>query len=185
MWQRAALRRAAAAIHAGGLVAYPTEAVYGLGCDPGNAQAVRRLCELKQRSPRAGLILLAAELAQLPGWIDPDATELRALLSETAAPTTWIIRAGPLAADWITGGRPAVAVRLSQHELASALCRESGGPVVSTSANRRGRPPARNAMAVRSAFGDDVDVVLGGATGRWTRPSEIRVAATGERLRAA
>lgn len=185
MWQRAALHRAAVVIHAGGLVAYPTEAVYGLGCDPGNAQAVRRLCELKQRSPRAGLILLAAELDHLPGWIDPDETELRALLSQTTVPTTWIMRAGPLAADWITGGRETVAVRLSHHELASALCREIGGPLVSTSANRRGRPPARNAVAVRSAFGDAVDFVLGGATGRRAKPSEIRVAATGKCIRAA
>jgi L-threonylcarbamoyladenylate synthase len=185
VWRRAALHQAAVAIHAGGIVAYPTEAVYGLGCSPANALAVRRLCELKQRSPRAGLILLAADLEQLPGWIDPDETELRALLSETAVPTTWIIQAGPLAADWITGGRRTVAVRLSRHELAGALCREAGGPLVSTSANRRGRPPARTALAVRSAFGSDVDCVLGGPTGRWARPSEIRVASTGERLRLA
>lgn len=184
MWQRAALHRAAAAIRAGGVVAYPTEAVYGLGCDPGNAQAVRRICELKQRSPRAGFILLAADLEQLPGWIDPDETELRALLSDTPVPTTWIVQAGPLAADWITGGRTTVAVRLSRHPLASGLARETGGPVVSTSANRRGRPPARSALAVRRAFGGAVDLVLGSAAGQWPRPSEIRLAATGERLRA-
>ena len=97
MWQRAALHRAAALIRSGGLVAYPTEAVYGLGCDPGNARAVHRLLTLKQRSPRAGLILLAATVEQLPGWINPSEAELRAVMSDTAVPTTWIVHAGPLA----------------------------------------------------------------------------------------
>jgi L-threonylcarbamoyladenylate synthase len=185
VWRRAALSRAAAVIREGGLVAYPTEAVYGLGCDPGNRAAVRRLCQLKQRPRRAGLILLVAELEQLAGWVDPDRTELRALTSDTDTPITWIVRAGPLAAEWITGGRRDVAVRISRHALASALCREIGIPLVSTSANRRGRPPARHVLAVRTWFGRDLDFVLGGPTGGRPRPSEIRVAANGQRLRTA
>ena len=135
----------------------------------------RSLGALKQRSLRAGLILLAADLDQLLGWIDPDAAELEALMTDVRAPTTWIIRAGPLAGDWITGGRAGVAVRLSGHQLATDLCQAVGGPIVSTSANRRGRPPARTA----------VDFVLAGPTGGWPTPSEIRVAATGARLRGA
>lgn len=184
MWRRAAIDRAAAVIRAGGIVAYPTEAVFGFGCDPGKRQSVSRLCELKQRPLSAGLILLAADLGQLPGWIDPDEDELGALLSETPVPTSWVVRAGPLAAPWITGGRDTLAVRLSRHALASELCEAAGGPLVSTSANRRGRLPARSAVTVRRQFGRAVDFVLGGPTGGGDKPSELRVAATGELLRA-
>lgn len=165
-------------------MAYPTEAVFGFGCDPANEGSVRRLCLLKQRPLSAGLILLAADLNQLPGWIDPDEHELKALLTETDVPTTWIIRAGPLAAPWVTGGRNTLAVRLSRHALATELCKAAGRPLVSTSANRRGRPPARTTVALRRQFGQALDFVLGGAPGHWNRPSEIRVAATGERVRA-
>lgn len=166
-------------------MAYPTEAVFGFGCDPADAAAVRQICALKQRSLRAGLILLVADLDQLPGWIDPDETELKALMTEARVPTTWIVRAGPLAGTWITGGRASVAVRVSGHPLATDLCRAVGGPIVSTSANRRGRPPARSATAVRRQFGQALDFVLAGPTGGWPAPSEIRVAATGARLRGA
>jgi len=183
MWRPARLRQAADLVRAGGLIAYPTEAVYGLGCDPFDRLAVERLCRLKQRPLKAGLILLAADLAQLPGWIDPGDTEWQRLAEVTAVPTTWVVKAGPLAGDWITGGRPTVAVRISQHALASELCEAVGGPLVSTSANRRGHRPARDCRSVRQWFGADIDLILPGPTGGGSRPSAIRVAATGEQLR--
>lgn len=185
MWRPAVLRQAADIVTDGGLIAYPTEAVYGLGCLPGYRDAVLRLCRLKQRPLRAGLILLAAEAADLAGWIDPGEREWARLLSAQDKPTTWIMRAGPLAADWVTGGRPTLAVRLSRHAPATRLCQLIGGPLVSTSANRRGRPPARDALTVRRLFGRDIDYLLGGPTGGWAEPSVIRDAATGRVLRGA
>ncbi|MGI9330364.1 MAG: L-threonylcarbamoyladenylate synthase [Gammaproteobacteria bacterium] len=183
MWRPARLRQAADLLRAGGLIAYPTEAVYGLGCDPFDRLAVERLCRLKQRSLKAGLILIAADLAQLPGWIDPGETEWQRLSEVSAVPTTWVVKAGPLAGNWITGGRTTIAVRISQHALARELCTELGSPLVSTSANRRGRRPARDTRSVRQWFGADIDLILPGPTGGVSRPSAIRVAATGEQLR--
>lgn len=183
MWQRAAIGRAAAIVRAGGIVAYPTEGVFGFGCDPLNRHGVKRICALKQRPLSAGLLLLASNLDQLPGWIDPDAQELDALMTAVNQPTTWIVRAGPLATPWITGGRDTIGVRISGHPPATALCEAAGMPLVSTSANRRGRPPAKAAIAVRRQFGQSVDFVLGGPTGGWNQASEIRVAATGECVR--
>ena len=181
------LRQAAAVIHAGGVLAYPTEGVYGLGCRPDDARAVHRLLELKQRPVSAGLILIAADWEQLEGWIEPTPAELRRLRSaeNTAGsqPITWVVQAGVRAPAWITGGRPLVAVRVTGHPVAAGLCLASGLPLVSTSANRRGKPPARSALGARLRFGTQLDLVVGGATGGCRGPSEIRSAGTGVVLR--
>jgi len=179
------LRQAGAVLRAGGVIAYPTEGVYGLGCRPDDAAAVAHLLWLKQRPVSAGLILIAASLDQLAGWIDPSPAEERRLRDRSDAPAlTWLTRAGPLTPDWITGGRATVAVRVTRHPVAAGLCRAAGLPLVSTSANRRGKPPARSALAVRAVFGAALDRVVGGATGGARGPSEIRVAATGAVVRA-
>lgn len=178
------LRHAAAVVHAGGVIAYPTEGVYGLGCRPDDGHAVRRLLDLKQRPVSAGLILIAASLEQLADWIAPTPREIRRLAAPGSTPVTWLVAAGPLTPEWITGGRPTVAVRVTHHPVAAGLCRTSGLPLVSTSANRRGKPPARSALGARLRFGRQLDLVVGGATGGAAGPTEIRVAATGRVLRA-
>ncbi len=178
-----ALRRAARVVRSGGVIAYPTEAVYGLGCDPSAAEAVRRILRIKGRSSRAGLILIADSAARLRGWIAPTAAERRRMTSRTARPVTWVVTAGPRAHRLLTGGRNTIAVRVTAHPLAAALCRAAAVPLVSTSANRHGRPPARDALAVRRRLGPQIDFVLGGATGGRARASEIRDARSGTVLR--
>ena len=177
------LRHAAAVLHAGGVIAYPTEGVYGLGCRPDEGRAVQFLLELKQRPVSAGLILIAASLEQLDGWIAPTPQEARQLAAGTTRPVTWLVCAGPLTPDWITGGRPSVAVRVTQHPVAAGRCLASGLPLVSTSANRRGKPPARSALAARLRFGRQLDLIVGGATGGATGPTEIRHAGSGRVVR--
>lgn len=178
------LRQAAAVIHAGGVIAYPTEGVYGLGCRPDDSRAVQRLLALKQRPVSAGLILIAASLEQLTDWIEPTAREARQLTATHAGPVTWLVTAGALTPEWITGGRPKVAIRVTRHPVAAGLCRASGLPLVSTSANRRGKPPARSALGARLRFGTRLDLVVGGATGGAAGPTEIRDASSGRVLRA-
>lgn len=177
------VHRAAALLRAGGVVAYPTEGVYGLGCRPDDAAAVDRVLHLKGRPRAAGLILIAADLPQLAGYIAPTAEESARLAGPTPGPVTWVVTAGPKARSFVTGGRPTVAVRLVGHPLAAALCRAAGMPLVSTSANRRGCPPARTGLTARAWFGRRVDAVLGGPTGGAAGPSEIRDAASGRVLR--
>lgn len=178
------LRHAAAVLHAGGVIAYPTEGVYGLGCRPDEGRAVQFLLELKQRPVSAGLILIAASLEQLDGWIAPTPQEARQLSAAASRPVTWLVTAGPLTPDWITGGRSTVAVRVTRHPVAAGLCLASGLPLVSTSANRRGKPPARSALAARLRFGPRLDLIVGGATGGTPGPTEIRHAASGRVARA-
>lgn len=176
------IRLAAEVIRTGGVVAYPTEAVFGLGCDPLDHGAVRRILDLKDRPEAAGLILIAAGPEQLRNWIDPSDAEARRLEGGDQG-VTWVVTAGATTPRWISGGRTTVAVRVIRHPVAAALCREAGMPIVSTSANRRGREPARSALAVRCAFGDGIDYVLSDTTGGRERPSEIRDARTGAVLR--
>ncbi|MFB4203294.1 MULTISPECIES: L-threonylcarbamoyladenylate synthase [Arhodomonas] len=166
-------RLAAAVLDGGGVIAYPTEAVYGLGCDPWQAPAVARLLELKDRPVEKGLILIAADTGQLRDWVTPEALGDPQVNATWPGPVTWILPATGEAAPWITGGRPRIAVRITDHADAAALCRAFGGPLVSTSANPGGAGPARNALRVRTYFDGDVDLVLGGPTGGRARPTTM------------
>ena len=179
-----AIRRAAALVRAGGVIAYPTEAVWGLGCDPLDTEAVARILALKQRRAEEGLILIAADMAQLEAWIEPVSHEIEARVSATwPGPVTWVFPAQPWVPFWVHGGGGLLAVRVTAHAQSAALCRAVGYPIVSTSANRHGHPPARTAAQVRRWLADDVDLILGGATGGRARPSEIRDAITGRAFR--
>lgn len=177
-----AIKRAASIVRDGGVVAYPTEGVYGLGCRPDDRHAVMRICSIKRRDPDAGMVLLAADRKQLDGWID-----LRGAAEELASrperPVTYIVAAGPLTPDWIRGRHVGVAVRISTHPVATALCAAAGMPLVSTSANPSGRPPARNALVLRRNLGKLVDCVVPGRCGPAHGPSEIRDLATGTVIR--
>ena len=178
--------RAVRTLRAGGVVAYPTEAVYGLGCDPFNEKAVMRLLAIKGRAVGKGLILIAADHAQLEPLLLPcSADTLAPVLESWPGPSTWILPAHPRVPVWLTGGSGGVAVRVTAHPLAANLCRRFGGPLVSTSANRCGRPPARTVLGARRALGSRVDYFLSGPTGGGAGPSEIRDAIDGRLLRGA
>lgn len=173
--RRLRLRAVAGAVRAGGVVAYPTEAVYGLGCDPRNERAVRRLLTLKRRPLHKGLILIADDFAQLAPFLQPLSSVDHARLAATwPGPHTWLIPARPDAPRWLRGRHDTLAVRVTAHPLAAALCRACGHALVSTSANFSGRPPARTALAVRRQLGRSIDAVLAGPTGGVEKPTEIR-----------
>ncbi|MFA5494751.1 MAG: Sua5/YciO/YrdC/YwlC family protein [Porticoccaceae bacterium] len=178
------IHRAAQAIARGGVVAYPTESVWGLGCDPRDAGAVDEILRLKGRAVAKGLILIAADLDQALPFLGPLAeAERRQLAAPGTRPVTWVVPASPLAPPWITGGRATLALRITRHPLAAALCAVAGTPLVSTSANPQGRPPARNALQVRQYFGDRLADITPGAVGGAAKPSEIRDLRSGEILR--
>lgn len=186
MASRQLLRRAVRALHDGGVIAYPTEAVFGLGCDPGNPTAVRRLLGMKRRSPRHGLILVASDFEQLREYVAPLPGEIVArLLASWPGPQTWVVPAATNCPLWLTGEHDSIAVRVSDHPLVGALCSAAGMAIVSTSANRRGHSPARSALACRMRFGAELDVVVAGKTGGLRKPTAIRDAMSGELIRPA
>ncbi|MBS0571282.1 MAG: Sua5/YciO/YrdC/YwlC family protein [Proteobacteria bacterium] len=182
----AALQAAASALQAGGVIAYPTEAVYGLGCDPHNRVAFERVFVLKQRPPTQGVLLIAAEFAQVEKYVDA-ATPADAIARARATwpgPTTWVFPRAAGVPGWIAGTHAGIALRVTAHPLAAALCHAFGGALVSTSANRHGEPPARTASEVRAAFGGELAYILDGAVAGLSRPTPIRDALTGEWIRA-
>lgn len=175
---------AAGYLRGGGVIAYPTEGVWGLGCDPDNAHAVARLLALKRREPGKGLILIAANLAQVEPYLEGLRAEQRAMLEATwPGAQTWVVPANARASAWITGGRPGLALRVSANPVVQALCLAYGGPLVSTSANPSGRPAPRSALRVRRYFPRQLDYVLAGALGGQSGPTPIRDLLTGELLR--
>ncbi|GGY30065.1 threonylcarbamoyl-AMP synthase [Rhodanobacter panaciterrae] len=178
---------AAERLHAGDVLAYPTEAVFGLGCDPHDHVAFERLFALKQRPPTQGVLLIAAEFAQVERYIELGAVPaevLRQVRASWPGPHTWIF---PRSADvpaWIAGAHAGIALRVTAHEPAAALCRAFGGALVSTSANPHGQPPARLAQTVADYFGDALDGLLDAPLGGQTSPTVIRDALSGAIIRA-
>ena len=180
-----AIRQAARILRSGGVVAHPTEAVYGLACDPLDPAAVERLLHLKGRPVEKGLILIAASFEQLERFVTvPDAEALERAEASWPGQVTWLFPAAPETPYWLTGRHSTLAVRVTAHPLTRALSETFGGPLVSTSANPAGRPPPRSALAVRRYFGDALDRILSGPLGGADRPSEIRDLASGRILRA-
>ncbi|MCD6061487.1 MAG: threonylcarbamoyl-AMP synthase, partial [Moraxellaceae bacterium] len=178
------LRCAVHALQAGQVIAYPTEAVWGLGCDPFDEGAVRKVLELKQRSEAKGLIIIAADIAQIEPWLEAlDEVQKQAVRATWPGPYTWIVPA-PRAPRWLRGEHASLAVRVSAHPGVQALCRAWGGPLVSTSANRSGHPPVPTPLALHREFGDGLGYILPGTLGGDAKPSEIRDAVTGVVLRA-
>ena len=181
-----AIADAAALLHRGGVVAYPTEAVWGLGCDPADEAAMTRLLAIKQRPVGKGVILVADALEPLQGWIDLEAlpaSRRDAVLASWPGPNTWVVPAAAAAPRWITGDHDGIAVRISAHPGVAALCRAFGGPLVSTSANLAGEPPARSREQLDPRLLATIDGLVDGATGGLEQPTAIRIARDGSILR--
>lgn len=177
-----AATRASEILLGGGVIAYPTEGVFGLGCLPDDVDAVARILFIKQRSPRKGLILIAARPAQFEGWID-SAVGGALPKPDPRKPVTWIVPPTTRVPAIVTGDNPGLAIRITTNPVAAAICNAVDMPIVSTSANVAGRPVARNAFVLRRNFGRLVDYVVPGECGPASGPSEIRELATGRVLR--
>ncbi len=178
------LQSAAEIIHAGGVVAYPTESVYGLGCDPFNEAAVMRLLAIKQRPVDKGLILIGADLEQLLPYVQLTDAQQQQLAAGWPAPLTYLVPITDAVPAWVRGSHPKVAIRVPDHPLARELCRRVGHPIISTSANLSGRPSARNPFQVARQLGDQLDFIVTGACDRASKPSTIIDLESGRTLRA-
>jgi len=176
---------AAKALKAGLIIAYPTEAVWGLGCDPDNETAVHKLLKLKERDVAKGLLLVAASLAQIDSLLlTLEETERQRLRQPSPVATTWLIPdPNNDYPPWIKGRHAEVAIRISAHPLVRAICTEFGGPIVSTSANLAGEPEIRSRTGLMESFGNKIDFFAEGKLGGAAAPSQIRNLRTGERIR--
>lgn len=172
-------------IKLGRVIAYPTEAVYGLGCDPFNKDAFEQLLQLKNRSVEKGVILIAASVSQLEGLVliqnQPWTQAVLESWNQVNQPMTWVLPARPDVPAWLTGGRSTLAVRVTHHPVAKALCEQFKKPLVSTSANISGEMPIRSVAACEKAF-PDLAIVEGDLMGQ-AQPSQIWDAQTLSQLR--
>ncbi len=177
------LSQAAAIIQQGGVIAYSTDTILGLGCDPQNRTAVERVLWLKQRGVEKGLILLMEDPAVVEQYSQPLSNQQYAEISSPVSqlPVTWLLPAQHAAPDWITGGQDRVALRITSHPIARGLCARLGA-IVSTSANFSNYPVATDARQIRTWFGPHLDYVIIGASGTGA-PSEIRDLRSGRILR--
>lgn len=178
------LKQATRKLRNGGVIAYATEAVYGLGCDPRNENAVQHLLALKQRPWQKGLILIAADWSMLEDYLAPlPDDKCEQIFATWPGPVTWLWPARPWVPGWLRGIHNTLAVRITAHSQAAALCNEWGNALVSTSANISDKPPAKTPFQVRCQFGKQLDYILPGAVGERQKPSEIRDAMTSEIIR--
>ena len=172
------------ALRAGHVIAYPTEAVYGLGCDPTNEAAVRRLLSLKGRHESAGLVLIASDFSQISPWIaDVDESLIQQAMQSWPGPVTWLFPRAPGVPDYVAGRHNTVAVRITAHVASRELCSAFGTALISTSANHSSAEPARSAEEVESYFGDQLAGTLAGSLGCGDNPSEIRDLLSGKIIR--
>lgn len=175
-----------ATLQAGEVIAYPTEGVFGVGCDPDNNDAIDKLLALKQRPVEKGLILIAADYAQLLPYIDEDQLneeQLSRVKASWPGPITWIMPASEKVSNHVSGQFDSIAVRVTDHSLVQKLCRQFGKPITSTSANLTGLPPCMTTTEVHQQLGDRLDAILEGETGGRDKPSEIRDAKTLQLIR--
>jgi len=171
-------------LKAGLVIAYPTEAVFGLGCDPANEAAVRKLLLLKGRHESAGLVLIASDFSQLEPWVaDVDEALVEKAMQSWPGPVTWLFPRAAAVPDYVAGNHKTVAVRVTAHEPSRKLCRAFGSALISTSANHTSAKPARSAEEVQGYFGSDIAGTLAGQLGSGDKPSEIRDLVSGKIIR--
>lgn len=169
------LKRAAATVFSGGVIAYPTEGVFGLGCDPFNADAVGRILEIKRRPVHKGLILIGPSLESFKPYLAELTSEQEHRLNESwPGATTWVVPHNGQLPGWITGDRSSVAIRVTSHPTALALCKELNMPLVSTSANRSGRRPIETTLQAHLQLGKELDYIVPGKVLTPGKSSQIK-----------
>lgn len=175
---------AVSALRQGGVIAYPTEYCFGLGCDPANEQATQRILDIKNRSVEQGLILIASDVEQVRVYADLNSSSLQTQVMDSwPGPTTWVLPCQSETPKWVTGKHASVAMRVTAHTMSSQLCEQFGGAIVSTSANRHGQPALLESELVINEMGAEIDYVIRAKVGDAQQASQIKDSMTGEILR--
>jgi L-threonylcarbamoyladenylate synthase len=171
-----------------GVIAYPTESVFGLGCDPDDDGAIQKILDLKMRPAHKGLILIASSIEQLQNYADFSMLSHKQIDNIKATwpgPFTWVVPAQKSLSKLISGDFDSVAVRVSAHPIVQQLCNEFAKPIISTSANLSGLEACVDAVAVKTMFTDNplLENIIEADVSGLDNPSQIHHALTGKRLR--
>ena len=169
----------------GKLIGYPTESMFGIGCDPKQSSAIERILEIKQRSPAMGLILIASDISQLEPWVDfKQVPDMQTLLSSWPGHETWLVPAKKHVSNLLTGSHDTLAVRVSAHPIVCQLCDNFKAAITSTSANKNGQPESGSVFSAQQIFNAEIDYYVPGEITGKGRASRIRHALTGQVIRA-
>lgn len=183
-FNRQAVIEATKVLKKGGLIAYPTESVYGLGCDPFNERAVERLLFIKKRPVAKGLIIITHDWRIVQPLVQPiETNRLSQVMATWPGPATWVFPATDRVPYWIVGAHNTIAIRITNHPIAREICQQFLNPVVSTSANLTNQEPDKNFASVEQHFKHEVDFIVQGEVGGLPNPTPIRDAITGRVLR--
>lgn len=175
---------AASVLRDGGVIAYPTEAVFGLGCDPRNQDALERIIRIKGREAHKGFILIGGDLQHVIPYLAPITAQWRQQIDTLwPGPVTLVIPCATDTPELLSGGRDTLAVRVSDHPEVRQLCDDFDGAIVSTSANRSGQEPCRDSAAVIRTFGEELDAIIDAPVGTLDKPTRIIDVRSGKRLR--
>jgi len=171
-------------LRTGQIIAYPTEAIFGLGCDPANESAIRKLLSLKERKESAGFVLIASDYSQLKPWVaDIDQVFIDKAMQTWPGPVTWLFPRAAGVPDYVAGNHETIAVRITAHEPSRNLCAAFGSALVSSSANHSAERPACSTAEVDAYFGKNIKGILAGPLGGANKPSEIRDLISGAIIR--
>jgi len=153
------IRHAAHIIKNGGIIAYPTDTIYGLGCDPYNREAVEEINNIKQRPLNKQFILLAGNIDQIKPLTLISKQEEK-IIAQNLEPTSWVVTASPKAPLWLIDAENTLTIRISKHDDVKKLCHALGHAIISTSANISGKTPAKNALELHKYFHHSVDKII-------------------------
>ena len=175
-----AIRAAGFLMKQGGVVVYPTETVYGLGCVPSDTDASQRVCEIKQRADKP-LPLICADIVAARKIVEMGSAAEKLAARFWPGPLTMVLPTKVKYSMWVNHGASTLGVRVSPHPVASMLAKEAGGVIVSTSANISGDEPAMSASEARDIFGNKVDIIIDGGRSQGGESSTV-VDLTGEEV---
>ena len=167
----------------GKIIAYPTESIYGIGCDPYNYDAVQKIYKIKNRPNDKPMILIASDMKQIENLIDYNAIN-QSVIESWPGHTTWLLPASSACPEWLyEKDSRKVAIRVSAHTTVASICNNFKKPIISTSANKSMDDPIMEIEKIKDVFNKDIDFIVEGCLGNEPNPSVIMDLETGKMIR--
>lgn len=178
--QERLIRKAVDCLKQGGVIAYPTDTTYGIGCDIFDRRGVKGIYQIKQRDPRKPFSFICADLADVASYAQVSNFAFRIMKRQLPGPYTFVLEASKIVPDTLTTRQKTVGIRIPQDPIALAIVRELGHPLVTTSANLSGQSPLHDPIEIDQALGRNLDLVIDGGI-RLGEPSTV-ISLLGDRI---
>jgi tRNA threonylcarbamoyl adenosine modification protein (Sua5/YciO/YrdC/YwlC family) len=178
--QQRLIRRVAEVLKDGGVIAYPTDTIYGIGCDIFNKKGVKKIYQIKQRDPRKPFSFICADIADVSHYAQVSNFAFRTMKRQLPGPFTFVLEATRIVPDILTTRQRTVGIRIPDDPITLAIVRELGHPIVTTSANISGDEPELDPEVIHAVLGNQLDLVVDGGK-RLGDPSTV-ISLLGDRI---